>query len=220
VAGTLAREPASAAVRLAGRRSRVCQCHLASWSSYVSPPPVRWRAPELAPCVYPPSCVASRPQGRVHLSWFPRFHGPERILRPDKFPINVRPIGYRGASCGQRPLFFCAHGMNGVPAGSCVAIRDWPCGNPQLFPAHPQALHKSSTDPSTGTGSESLLPGSWGGAGAAQVPAPGPNARRGLAAGHRMPPGPAAARERGGPPPISDLLPAWQLRPARHRQAP
>ena len=129
-------------------------------------------------------------------------------------------IGYRGASCGQRPLFFCAHGMNGVPAGSCVAIRDWPCGNPQLFPAHPQALHKSSTDPSTGTGSESLLPGSWGGAGAAQVPAPGPNARLGLAAGHRMPPGTAAARERGGPPPISDLLPAWQLRPARHRQAP
>src|SRR6516162_3755286 len=47
-------------------------------------------------------------------------------------------ICHCGASCGQLLVSFCAQGRNGVPPGSWGAIRDWPCGNPQLLPAYAQ----------------------------------------------------------------------------------
>jgi len=99
-------------------------------------------------------------------------------------------IGHCGASCGQLPVCFCAQGINGVPPGSWGAIRDWPCGNPQLLPAYAQdrchfaqvihrLVHRNRVrEPVAGLATAPQ-----------RCPRHGRHARRRLAAGHRMPPG-------------------------------
>ena len=97
-------------------------------------------------------------------------------------------IGNCGASCGQLPVSFCAQGINGVPTGSWGAIRDWPCGNPQLLPAYAQdrchfaqvihrLVHRNRVrEPVAGLATAPQ-----------RCPRHGRHARRRLAAGHRMP---------------------------------